>query len=458
MPQTASDPTFSPGIITNGGTDLFSYPSVRQPSVLGLQVTATQPLPPGTASATNLLAPGQQVGTQLANFPGNVYDTAPTSLLYHFMSALLGDAGAGQLRKRQMVARLQQAITSTQFYDLDSFYGALFGAQRGPSGSLPQNPATGLPVSPYTDLASPDAWDEVLAADAIFRERVIQLARAIALGGTLPGIRALAEAITGTTCLVWEAWRVTGGGTVPAPTFQEWNEVQSSFPLWSDVPPAQTWQATEGYIPFSGLDINGIPSEIVIQPKKTYPSTPEGLAEQGADAFGILSVVEVLKPAAALVSVSPQGIPVLTGVPVAGAWSDSENQEVIQVVTPSNPAAAAYALALASYQGVNAAEVSEGSYIQPAPVMSRTSTGRFSYAGDVTSVTSRAVAGTTPVGATVTDGQDFQTVAFPGRSLQYLPRLAVMPPAVAQTGRTVSPVAVRSAPYSGPRVPVTRST
>jgi hypothetical protein len=217
MPQVLTDPTINTGVINNGGTDLFSYPNVNPGSVLGLQTPPTQPLPPGTDTATNLLSPDLQVSQQLRNFPGNVYDLAPTSLLVHFMTALLGNAGAGQLRKRQMVARLQQAVTSSQFYDLDSFYGALFGAQRGPSGALPVNPNTGLPVSPYTDLASADGWDEVKALDATFRERVIQLARAITLGATVPGMQALAEAVTGAPCTVWEVWRLLDQAVHGAP-------------------------------------------------------------------------------------------------------------------------------------------------------------------------------------------------------------------------------------------------
>lgn len=459
MPQTVSDPGATTGIITNGGTDLFSYPNVQQPSILGLQTSATQPLPPGTASATNLLLPGQQIAAQLVNFPGNVYDTAPTSLLFHFMAALMGDAGAGQLRKRQMVARLQQAVTSTQFYDLDSFYGALFGAQRGPSGALPANPATGLPTSPYTDLASPDGWDEVLAADATFRERIIQLARAITLGGTVPGLQALAEAVTGVTCQVWETWRVIDNASGPSPGYNTWQETETSYPLWSDIPGSLAWQGIEGYVTFSGLNVNGVPSEIVIQPRKVYPSTTAGQRQQGADMFGVLSVVEALKPAATLVSVNPEGIQSLVPLPVAAAWADSENQEIVQVVTPSSPASAAYAPIVNSYQGVNAAQLPAGAYVQPAPVMSRTSTGQFTSVGDVTSVTARAVTGSGPNGAVVTDGQDFQTVVFSAASyFQYLPALGVMPSAKAATARSASAVAVRSAPYSGPRAPVMTST
>jgi hypothetical protein len=458
MPQTVSDPGATTGIITNGGTDLFSYPNVQQPSILGLQTSATQPLPPGTASATNLLLPGQQTAAQLVNFPGNVYDTAPTSLLFHLMAALMGDAGAGQLRKRQMVARLQQAVTSTQFYDLDSFYGALFGAQRGPSGALPANPSTGLPTSPYTDLASPDGWDEVLAADATFRERIIQLARAIALGGTVPGLQALAEAVTGTTCLLWEAWRVIDNASGPSPGYNTWQQVETAYPLWSGVPGSATWQQVEGYVTFAGLNVNGVPTEIVVQPRKIYSSTLGGQQQQGADMFGILSVAEALKPAASLVSVTPQGIQSLVPLPIAAAWADSENQEIVQVVTPGAASSAAYAPIVSSYQGVNAAQLPSGAYVQPAPVMSRTSTGQFTSAGDVTSVTAQAVTGSGPNGAAVTDGQDFQTVVFASSYFQYLPALGVMPSAKAATARSASAVAVRCAPYSGPRAPVMTST
>lgn len=458
MPQVVTDTSLNPGIITNGGTDLFSWPNVQQPSVLSLQARVSQPLPPGTLTAANLLIPDQQVSAQLVNFPANVYDTSPVSLLYHFMAALLGDAGAGQLRKRQMIARLQQAITSTHFYDLDSFYGALFGAQRGPSGAIPDNPATGLPVSPYTDLASPDAWDEIQAADALFRERVIALAQAITLGGTMPGMRALAEAITGTTCQVWETWRLLDNADTPSPGFQTWDEVEASYPAWSAFPSNITWQTVEGYVTFAGDMFNGTPTEIVIQPKKSYDTTAAGLAEQGSDQFGILSVTEVLKPATALVTVNPQGIVAMSPVPIAAAWSTSQNMEIVHVVTPSAPSSPAYAPIASSYQGPNAGMLPGGTYIQPSPPMCRVSTGTYSYASDVTTVTAQAVDGDAP-GAPVTDGQDYQTVVFPGgAAVRYLPAQAVMPPSRAVTGRTASPVAVRCAPYSGPRVPVTRST
>ena len=447
MPQVLTDPTLSTGVITNGGTDLFSYPNVRQGSVLGLQTPSTQPLPPGTSTAANLLSPPLQVASQLANFPGNVYDVTPTSMLYHFMAALLGDAGTGQLLKRGMISRLQQAITSTSFYDLDSFYGALFGAQRGPSGSLPVNPNTGQPVSPYTDLASPDGWDEIEAADAVFRERVIQLARAITLGGTMPGMIALAEAVTGVTCQGWEAWRL---GALGGPDTQTWQDVTTAYPTWS-VTAGSTWGAIDGYVP--DINVNGVPSAVVVEPRKQYGSTPEGAAEQGSDMFGVLSVVEVLRPAASIVSFT-DGIATMVPLAIAGAWADSENWELVHTVTPPNAAVPAYTAVANSYQGVNAAQLPAGSYVQPRPPLSRSGSGQYSYAGEISSCDARAVHGFHPSDSHVTDGQNFQAVAFPrGHVTQYQASQAVMAPGRAASARAASHVAVKAAPWSGPRVP-----
>jgi hypothetical protein len=462
MPQVLTDPTMNTGVITNGGTDLFSYPNVNPGSVLGLQAPATQPLPPGTDTATNLLNPDLQVIAQLRNFPSNVYDITPTSLLVHFMTAILGNSGTGQLRKRQMVARLQQAVTSSQFYDLDGFYGALFGAQRGPTGTLPTNPNTSLPVSPYTDLASPDAWDQVQAIDATFRERVIQLARAITLGATVPGMQALAEAISGVPCTVWEMWRLLDNAEGPAPGYQTWAQVMASDPGWSSFTAPETWASVEGAVSYAGLFGNGTPNEIVIQPRKNYSSSAADVAQQGADMFGILSVVEVLRPAATLITVDTSAPQIAVPVQAASAWADSQYWEIVQLVTPANASSPAYQAIANSYQANNAAELPPGTYVVPSPPMSRSTGSQYSFAGDVTTVTAAAVSGSDPNASQVTNGQDFETVVFPGsgaaNTVSYLPVQAVLSPAQAQAARTSSPVSVVAAPYSGPRVPVMRAS
>lgn len=140
MPAIVNDPSLSP-LIQQSST-IFDWPDTPAPSVLNFQIIPTQPLPDRTTTATGMLIPDLIISQRLVNFPPNLYDLNPSSALFHFMAALMGAGGAGQIRQRQLLARLQTALTSTSFYDLDSFYGSLFGALRGPSGSLPWNPAT----------------------------------------------------------------------------------------------------------------------------------------------------------------------------------------------------------------------------------------------------------------------------------------------------------------------------
>jgi hypothetical protein len=447
MPAIISDSSLSPGII-NQDQSLFDYPDTPQPSILNFQASATQPLPGGTAVATNLLSPDLVLAQRLVNFPSEVFDLSPGSAIIHFMQAMLGDSGVGQLRKRQLLARLQGAVTSTNFYDLDSFYGALFGALRGPDGSLPANPATGTTVSPYSDLASPDAWDDIYSIDATFRERIIALASAIAMGGTVPGLQAVAEALTGVPCSVIEVWKlIDSQGSQTAPSVL-WSQLQAQYHNWGQLGGSgQTWQQVEGILIYGGMGINAR-NEVMIQPRTQYGTDVASLRQQAADQFGVLRVEEVLKPAFSLVSVNYA--PALVNIPTSihSVWADSDYWEIVTHVTPASAQDPAYAPALASYQ--SGGTLAGATFAQPVPPFSQSQGTQYSYVSDVTTAWAQAGPLDNP-----TDLRDFETVAFPsGPDIQYLPAKAVMQPDKAASARTASAVAVKAAPYSGPRVMV----
>jgi hypothetical protein len=245
----------------------------------------------------------------------------------------------------------------------------------------------------------------------------------------------------------------------PAPGYQTWQQVTTSEPLWSSFGTSQTWQSVEGVVSFAGLFGNGTPNEIIIQPRKNYSSSLTDQQREGADKFGVLSVAEVLRPAASLITVDTSAPQISVPVQIASAWADSQYWEIVQLVTPANPASPPYLPIANSYQGSNADEVPGGTFVMPKPPMSCSQGAQYSYASDVTTVTAATTSGGDPNATQVSDGQDFEVVVFPGgRQAGYTPAQAVMPPGQAQTARTASPVSVLCAPYSGPRVPVMRAS
>jgi len=141
---------------------------------------------------------------RLRSFPEEVYALNPTDHLTKFLKVLLGDAGAGQLKKQSTIARLGAYLQGANFYDLDNFYGALFGIVR--------NSSEQLPVNPYTDLATSDTWATVRSLDANYRARIDAFGKAVSFGASAIGMELMAEAILQTPCDVYESWRAADAG------------------------------------------------------------------------------------------------------------------------------------------------------------------------------------------------------------------------------------------------------
>jgi hypothetical protein len=169
---------------------------VADPELLLQQVPIDEPLPDTVTSATDLLLPPDSLIDRLRHFPEEVYDLSAESNLVKFMKVILGDAGAGQLRKRLLMSRLRQTLQGSHFFDLDRFYGALFGLHRQPSELLT--------INPYTDLATSDEWAQQHAKDASYRSRIIQFGRALGYGSTPTGMELIAEAVLSVDCDIYE--------------------------------------------------------------------------------------------------------------------------------------------------------------------------------------------------------------------------------------------------------------
>lgn len=170
--------------------------------VVELQLDPTIPQPREARVASGLIIPPKRAADRLDHFPEEVYDLSAESHLSRLMKALLGDAGAGQLRKKTLKARLQRTLSGSHFYEMDRFWGAILGFRR--------NSEEELPVDPYQDSLLAEEWEDIERRDALYRSRITQLARAVSLGATPIGAEFLAEAILSVDCEVEEDFSTPG--------------------------------------------------------------------------------------------------------------------------------------------------------------------------------------------------------------------------------------------------------
>jgi hypothetical protein len=129
---------------------------------------------------------------KLSRFDENLYNIHSASHLYRFLLALCGEGGAGSVRKEVLYAKLQNAIYSTHFHDLDRLYGDPL--------ALPRLSGEVYAYDPSNDPLTQNQWIEVYAKDANYRNRCLLWMRAIIYGGSPMGMALAAEAACGVEC------------------------------------------------------------------------------------------------------------------------------------------------------------------------------------------------------------------------------------------------------------------
>lgn len=307
-------------------TSFFDTSSAPNEGIIPLQSDPAGPQVTGVERATNMLLPDAPTMHQLRNFPDALYDLRESSTLVRLMKVLLGDAGAGQLRKRTMITRLEAALNGANFFDLDRFYGAIFGALRN------QNEV--LEINPMDQVATPDEWDDIKTADASYRERIAELARAIAMGATVPGLKQAAEAIVQAPVDIYESWQLLDSyGDILSATPNTWDETEDIYPVWQAFPSTSTWNAVEGTIQV-GRTNTLTRSEIVVRPQKDYTSSQENLYNAPREENALVRVLQKLRPAGTIVTVDLEMGDPHVETPISGLKADSEFWEVVPKVLP----------------------------------------------------------------------------------------------------------------------------
>lgn len=379
-------------------------------------------------TVTDPLLPARPAASQLAHFFSGLYDTRPETHLARLLKAVLGDSGAGQLRRRYLVSRMGSVVSTTRYLDLDRLYGALLGFPRL-SGEL-------LDLSPYFESGTPEQWVELDARDAAYRSRVDQFSRAIPLAGTPAGMAAVARALLGVDCRVYETWGLVDenggtnpGGAPPPVGGRTYGEVESHFVTYGAME-GGTYADVEGGTGAFGRTTTSNRAEFVVRPLR--PMTLE-------EAYRLTRVLDRLKPAGALLTVNAEGVAVHSPARIRDASASSTYWEVRTRVVPK-PSLAHY------YPQPSATPVD-----RVRPAFSAYQGEAWSYNADIQSVTAYSQS---VQGAVVSTVDYERATAVDGRPVDLTPDRAVADPTAIMLGRAASDAVLVSAPYSGTRAGV----
>lgn len=135
----------------------------------------------------------------MLRFPEEAYTKSRDSHLYKLLTALAGDSGAGILKKKSLLARLQYESAALSFQNLDNLYSPLIGFDRLPGERYF--------IDPKKSTLTSEEWDAIKSADTAYRKRALQYLQAARQGGTLQGIRDAAEAALGQSVQVTENYK-----------------------------------------------------------------------------------------------------------------------------------------------------------------------------------------------------------------------------------------------------------
>lgn len=120
----------------------------------------------------------------LKRFPEEIYNRSPDSHLYRFLRSMLGDQGVNWIRKNYLQARLIFEELNIELFDLDAFYGDVFGFGRILDEAFDDDP---------TGLIPRDQWEVIKSKNTRYRNRALDFVNGARAGNTPFGMRLVAK-------------------------------------------------------------------------------------------------------------------------------------------------------------------------------------------------------------------------------------------------------------------------
>lgn len=291
------------------------------------QVDPTAPSITGLSKISDPIQPSANAQDYVKNFDPNLYDLRDTSHLMRLIKALCGAPGIGGIRKQTLIARLASLLASGSFLDLDKFYGAIFGLQRHTVEALPQN-LDGTTVNPYTDLATSDIWDDAISRDARYRSRIYQLARAVNMGATYPGLRGAAEAVINADVDLVESWvkvdLLASQPSIEPPFGNTYRSISNQYVTYGNIDTSYAYlsgiEFGAGQLPF------GNRGELIFTPSRS-------ISEE--ERYQLAHVLNTLKPSNTQVTIARQVVEASVNIKPRALSADSEDWLIQSRVTPA---------------------------------------------------------------------------------------------------------------------------
>jgi hypothetical protein len=410
----SDQPSIFTSLVSTASTDLMT---------LQLESVPVQPSSNTLVTTTNPVLPDRTVLSRLSNMDPNIYDLSDGSHLMKLLKVLMGNAGAGALRKMSTQNRLANSFQGMHFLDLDHFYGALFGIQRT-DVELQVNTT----FNPYTDATDGASWDDIHSRDASYRDRLLKFAKAIYYGGSYAGLRSMVSALIDSDCEIYESWEWIDeqDNNIGVDPIQIYTYTFLGANLTYGQMGAKTWGAWGGGTSnvFAGRTGQNCRSEIIIQPHRIL--APD-------ETYEIVRVLNVFKPAGTNFTVNSEGIGIQVPLDLRDVYADSEYWDITVSVIPN------------ANLPVNPYPTQTSPAVRPA--FSQYQGESWNYNADMASVNSYTMENGVVIGA-----PDDETIVFTdGTSRLYNAPNAVMTPSQAASAELVSDGVLTVSPYAPAR-------
>lgn len=278
------------------------------------------------------LMPPRSTEARMEHFEESVYSATPDTLLYKFLDAMCGDAGAGSLKKEIFLQRLSGALEGVYGNDLDYIFGNVRFLSRTGSESYTYDTMTAMLTA--------DQWDEVRVKDAQYRARIREFFIAAAKGNTTDGVRQAVHAATSVDCQVLETWRfydnfglTEGLGRADGISYAAVQLTTGHRVYFTDERPTVAKANATSYVTARPDAYDWLVEKVQARSELTVVPLKQNLTPH--ETRLLRGMLDRITPQDSIVTINPDGLSVHLPVKIAAAAADSCYFQVEKTVTPS---------------------------------------------------------------------------------------------------------------------------